>query len=74
MVDAGLLVTINSGDPPMFGTTLEREYVLTAELLHLDEYGVAELAKNAVAASSFLDASGQGGICAEIDAYAAAIG
>jgi len=48
--------------------------MLTAELLHLDEYGVAELAKNAVAASSFLDASGQGGICAEIDAYAAAIG
>ena len=55
MVDAGLLVTVNSDDPPMFGTELNREYEVAAKLLGLDEHGVADLAKNAVQAS-FLDA------------------
>lgn len=30
MIEAGLTVTINSDDPPMFGTTLDREYLLVA--------------------------------------------
>ena len=30
MIEAGLAVTINSDDPPMFGTTLDREYLLVA--------------------------------------------
>jgi hypothetical protein len=33
MVDAGLVVTINSDDPPMFGTDLTNEYVVAARLL-----------------------------------------
>ena len=48
MYDAGVLVTVNSDDPPMFGTTLNREYEIAADLLDLDERGIAELAKNAV--------------------------
>ena len=51
-VDAGVPVTINSDDPPMFGTTLNREYAVAAELLDLDEAGVADLAPAAVARRS----------------------
>ncbi|MFF0382010.1 adenosine deaminase [Streptomyces sp. NPDC004286] len=67
-VDAGVLVTINSDDPPMFGTDLNKEYAIAARLLDLDERGIAALAKNAVEAS-FLDAAGKGRIVSEIDAY-----
>lgn len=49
--DAGVVVTVNSDDPPMFGTTLNREYALAAQLLDLDTDGVAELARTALAAS-----------------------
>ncbi|MCM2392931.1 adenosine deaminase [Streptomyces albipurpureus] len=68
MVAAGVLVTVNSDDPPMFGTDLNTEYGVAARLLGLDERGVAELAKNAVEAS-FLDSSGKTRISSEIDAY-----
>lgn len=63
-----MLVTVNSDDPPMFGTDLENEYVVAARLLGLDERGVAALAKNAVEAS-FLDAVSKARIAAEIDTY-----
>jgi aminodeoxyfutalosine deaminase len=66
--NAGVIVTINSDDPPMFGTTLNREYEIAADLLGLDESGIARLAKNAVEAS-FLDPAGKGALLAEIDAY-----
>ncbi|AVZ75595.1 adenosine deaminase [Streptomyces lunaelactis] len=71
MVAAGVLVTINSDDPPMFGSDLNNEYAVAARLLELDERGVAGLAKNAVEAS-FLDEAGKARIAAEIDAYTAA--
>ncbi|MFI7342184.1 adenosine deaminase [Streptomyces sp. NPDC050085] len=67
-VDAGVTVTINSDDPPMFSTDLNTEYAVAARLLDLDERGVAELAKNAVHAS-FLDEPGQARIATEIDTY-----
>ena len=69
MYAAGAVVTINSDDPPMFGTTLTREYQLAAELLELDEAGVAELARTAVR-SSFLDDAGKAALLEEIDRYA----
>ncbi|MEU4266924.1 adenosine deaminase [Streptomyces sp. NPDC026092] len=68
MVAAGVLVTINSDDPPMFGTDLNNEYAVAARLLELDERGIAALAKNAVEAS-FLDPAGKARIAAEIDTY-----
>ncbi|MCD9144039.1 adenosine deaminase [Streptomyces albireticuli] len=71
MVAAGVLVTINSDDPPMFGTDLNREYGVAARLLDLDARGVAELAKNAVEAS-FMDEAGKRALRAEIDEYTAA--
>ena len=41
LVAAGVPVTINSDDPPMFSTTLNHEYAVAADLLGLDEQGVA---------------------------------
>lgn len=70
MVAAGVLVTVNTDDPPMFGTDLNNEYAVAARLLDLDATGVAALAKNAVTAS-FLDAAGKAKLTAEIDAYTA---
>lgn len=67
-VRAGVVVTINSDDPPMFGTDLNNEYAVAARLLDLDERGLAELAKNAVRAS-FLDEAGKTRIADEIDTY-----
>ncbi|MET9854314.1 adenosine deaminase [Streptomyces sp. NPDC006450] len=71
MVEAGVLVTINSDDPPMFGSDLNNEYAVAARLLDLDERGLAQLAKNAVEAS-FLDPAGKAELTAEIDAYTSA--
>ncbi|GAU70076.1 adenosine deaminase [Streptomyces sp. NBRC 110611] len=70
MFDAGVLVTINSDDPPMFGTDLNTEYRIAARLLDLDAQGVATLAKNAVEAS-FMDAPAKSRLTAEIDTYTA---
>ena len=67
-VAAGVPVTVNSDDPPMFGTDLNSEYAVAARLLDLDERGIADLAKNAVEAS-FLDPAGKAKIVAEIDTY-----
>jgi aminodeoxyfutalosine deaminase len=68
-VDAGVVVTINSDDPPMFGTTLNREYEIAAELLGLDEAGLAALARAAVDAS-FAPDEVKARLRAEIAAYA----
>jgi len=70
LVAAGVPVTINSDDPPMFSTTLNHEYGVAARLLGLDEAGVADLARQAVR-YSFLDAAAKASVLAEIDAYAA---
>jgi adenosine deaminase len=71
LVAAGVPVTINSDDPPMFSTTLNHEYAVAAELLGLDAQGVADLARAAVRAS-FLDETGKKVLLAEIDDYAQA--
>jgi aminodeoxyfutalosine deaminase len=68
LVAAGVPVTINSDDPPMFSTTLNREYAVAAGLLQLDRDGVAELARQSVR-YSFLDEQGKAAILAEIDEY-----
>jgi aminodeoxyfutalosine deaminase len=68
--NAGVTVTVNSDDPPMFGTTLNREYEIAATLLGLDEAGVADLARAAVRAS-FAPETVRQGVLAEIDDYAA---
>jgi aminodeoxyfutalosine deaminase len=57
MVEAGAVVTINSDDPPMFATHLNREYEIAAGLLGLDADGVVDLAGAAVHASYLDDAA-----------------
>jgi aminodeoxyfutalosine deaminase len=71
LIGAGVQVSINSDDPPMFGTTLEEEYAVAARLLGLDAAGVAGLARAAVQAS-FLPPAGKERLLAEIDGYTAA--
>jgi adenosine deaminase/aminodeoxyfutalosine deaminase len=70
LVAAGVPVTINSDDPPMFSTTLNNEYRVAADLLGLDRSGLVLLAK-AAAQASFLDGAGKQKLVDEIDAYAA---
>ncbi|MDT0304766.1 adenosine deaminase [Streptomonospora wellingtoniae] len=65
MLEAGLVVTLNSDDPPMFGTDLTNEY-RTAAQLGLGAEGLAALARNGVAAS-FLEEPAKRVLIAEID-------
>jgi adenosine deaminase len=71
LVGHGVTVSINSDDPPMFATTLVDEYLVAADLLALDEAGLAALARAAVRAS-FLGTAEQDVIIAEIDSYTTA--
>ena len=66
--DAGVVVTVNSDDPPMFNTTLSREYEIAAALLDLDEHGVRDLAVAAVDAA-FLDEEAKRALRSEIRGY-----
>ena len=70
MREAGVIVTVNSDDPPMFGTSLNQEYAVAADLLDLDEVGLADLARTAVDVS-FADHATKARVRAEIDAYLA---
>ena len=66
----GLFVTLNSDDPPMFGTTLTDEYRRAASVLGLSRSELAGLAANGVRAS-FLDSGAKQALLAEIDAVTA---
>lgn len=57
MLEAGLNVTLNSDDPPMFGTTLSNEYLVAATTLGLSRARLTALAANAVRASFLPDAA-----------------
>jgi aminodeoxyfutalosine deaminase len=69
--DAGVAFSISSDDPPMFGTTLNHEYVVAADLLGLDHAGVADLARAAVR-QSFAPLDVRTRVLGEIDTYVAA--
>lgn len=69
LVAAGVPVTINSDDPPMFSTTLNQEYQVAADLLGLDESGLADLARASVTAS-FAPDDVKTRVLGEIDGYA----
>ncbi len=68
-VEAGVVVTVNSDDPPMFGTTLNREYEIAADLLGLGPAGIADLARTGVT-SSFAPEEVKARLLGEITAYA----
>jgi aminodeoxyfutalosine deaminase len=66
--DAGVRVTINTDDPGMFGTDLNREYAIAHENFGLGSGELAELARDSVRAS-FAPPATASRILAEIDAY-----
>jgi adenosine deaminase len=70
LVDAGLVCTVNSDDPGMFGTTLVDEYrLLAAQGFGWDE--LWRLNRNALGAA-FLDGAERAALAARWDAWAAA--
>jgi aminodeoxyfutalosine deaminase len=73
LVAAGVGVSINTDDPPMFGTDLNQEYAIASRLLGLDESGLADLALAAVH-GSFAPATTKAALVAEISAYVSADG
>jgi aminodeoxyfutalosine deaminase len=64
MIEAGLNVTINSDDPPMFGTSLTEEYRLLARYRLQKEIMFA--ANESAANSSFISATGKGQLSANM--------
>jgi aminodeoxyfutalosine deaminase len=67
MIEAGLFVTLNSDDPPMFGTSLSNEYLVAGRDLGFSPAELAGLAANGVRASFLPDADKQS-LLAEIAA------
>ena len=51
LIDAGLCVTLNSDDPPMFNTTLTNEYIAVAQTFGWGAHELEQLTLNAVRAS-----------------------
>ena len=66
LVDEGLVVTLNSDDPPMFGTSLREEYIAVARTLGLGPARLRDLARNA-ARAAFLPRAEAQALIAEID-------
>ncbi len=67
--ESGLMVTLNSDDPPMFGSNLLDEYLLAHTHFELSFEQLRELAANSVEAS-FLDPTRKLALLAEIEQYA----
>ena len=65
--DAGVTVTVNSDDPPMFSTTLNQEYEIAADLLGLDQAGWP-IWRAAGVRASFADDDVKARVLGEIDA------
>lgn len=49
--DAGLLITINSDDPPMFATDLNKEYQILVNNFNFDQSELEQISLNAIQAS-----------------------
>lgn len=63
---AGVPLSVNSDDPPLFGTTLSEEYAKVADLLGLDQEGLAGLARGALR-QSFLEGDERAAVEAEFE-------
>ncbi|MFB3921405.1 MAG: adenosine deaminase [Terriglobia bacterium] len=64
-LDAGLVVTLNSDDPAMFGTGLEREFVRAALAFSLSRGQIVQLCENAIR-YSFLPDSDKARLLSEL--------
>jgi adenosine deaminase len=68
MLDAGLLVTVNSDDPAYFGGYAGDNFDAVRAALALDEAALRTLARNSFLAA-FLDEAGRAAYLAEVEAY-----
>ena len=66
MLEAGLLVSINSDDPAYFGGYLGDNYQRVAEAVGFDEDDLVTLARNSIL-SSFMDETRKAALLSEID-------
>jgi len=66
--DAGMMVTLNSDDPPMFGSNLLNEYTLAHEAFGLTLEQIRELAANS-AEASFLAPTRKLALLSQIEQY-----
>jgi aminodeoxyfutalosine deaminase len=67
LLEEGLLVTLNSDDPPMFDTTLTDEYRVAATALGLGREQLAKLATNAVNAALLLSEDDKRALTTQIE-------
>lgn len=70
-LESGLIVTLNSDDPAMFGTSLEGEFVLAAQHFSLTREEIVRLCENAIRAT-FLPANERQPLLQELSQAAAA--
>ncbi len=68
MLDAGLVVTVNSDDPAYFGGYLTENYLSVQRALRLTTDEIRTLATNAIE-GSFLDAAAKAVLMAELEAF-----
>jgi aminodeoxyfutalosine deaminase len=66
MFDAGVMITLNSDDPAMFGTSLAREYQLAQDVFGFSDDQLREIARNSFEAS-FLGAEKKLGFLTLVD-------
>jgi adenosine deaminase/aminodeoxyfutalosine deaminase len=66
--ESGLMITLNSDDPPMFGSDLLGEYVLAQQIYGFTMEQMRELAANAVEAS-FLDPARKLKLLQQVEQY-----
>lgn len=59
MFELGLNVTLNSDDPPMFGTTLTQEYLNAVEVMGMDLAQLEQMVRNGIRASVLGEAEQQ---------------
>ena len=70
LMDAGVLVTVNSDDPSYFGGYVVANYLAIAEALDLSRDDVVQLATNSIEAA-FLPVDRKASLQREIYAYVA---
>ena len=68
LMDAGLMVTINSDDPAYFGGYMNENYIQIAFALNLSKKQITKLAKNSFK-SSFLSKSKKEKLIHQVESY-----
>ncbi len=68
LLDAGLMVTVNSDDPAYFGGYMNENFVAIVEALPLQRHHAQQLARNSFT-SSFIDADSKQKYLAQVDAF-----